>query len=143
MVFVLYFTVFLKIFQERKSTSRRISGDKDTETTITENSFEVLEKSAFIKVDQTPTFREWKKDNSNRSSLPQEARTTLKTWLHEHIDNPYPTEYEKNFLAQQVNKSLVSNGFIKLSLRDSQEIAHRVRGPRTQGKLFNTYPITN
>ena len=36
-----------------------------------------------------------------RSSLPKESRDILKAWVFQHISNPYPTEYEKNLLAQQ------------------------------------------
>ena len=83
-----------------------INDNKDTKYSP-ENSFEVLKKTPSIAESKTPTFRE-QKDSSNRSSLPQEARGVLKTWLHEHIDHPYPTESEKNLLAQQVSPVFVS-----------------------------------
>ena len=42
-----------------------------------------------------------------RSSLTKEPRDILKSWLSQHISNPYPTEYEKNLLAQQTGLTVL------------------------------------
>ena len=42
-----------------------------------------------------------------RSTLPKESRDVLKTWLFQHISNPYPTEYEKNLLAKQAGLTVL------------------------------------
>jgi hypothetical protein len=42
-----------------------------------------------------------------RSTLPKESRDVLKTWLFQHISNPYPTEYEKNYLAKQAGLTVL------------------------------------
>ena len=42
-----------------------------------------------------------------RSSLSKESRDILKAWVFQHISNHYPTEYEKNLLAQQTGLTVL------------------------------------
>lgn len=34
-------------------------------------------------------------------NFPKRAVTILKNWLHEHLDNPYPTYKEKDSLSKE------------------------------------------
>ena len=42
-----------------------------------------------------------------RSSLTKESRDILKSWLSQHISNPYPTEFVKDLLAQQTGLTVL------------------------------------
>ena len=71
-----------------------------------------------------------------RSSLPKESRDVLKAWVFQHISNPYPTEYEKNLLAQQAGLTVlqVSNWFINTRRRDSNIPAENVKAKKKSKK---------
>ncbi|KAF5729626.1 hypothetical protein HS088_TW21G01793 [Tripterygium wilfordii] len=51
--------------------------------------------------------------------LPDHAVSVLKTWLYEHFLHPYPTDSEKQLLAQQtgLSRTQVSNWFINARVR--------------------------
>lgn len=46
-------------------------------------------------------------------NFPKKAVVTLKNWLYEHIDNPYPTDKEKAVLSKEsgLSKRQIQNWF--------------------------------
>ena len=46
------------------------------------------------------------RESKRKRQLPAAALATLKAWLYEHRDNPYPTEAEKRALAKAANLDL-------------------------------------
>ncbi|ETN39642.1 uncharacterized protein HMPREF1541_05868 [Cyphellophora europaea CBS 101466] len=54
-----------------------------------------------------------------RGNLPRQTTDLLKSWLLQHIDHPYPTEEEKQYLMSQtgLNLNQISNWFINARRR--------------------------
>jgi len=65
-------------------------------------------------------------------SLPNESLEILRSWLYDHFDHPYPTEEDKEMLAQQtkLTKSQVNYWMINARVRIWKPIitATRKRG---------------
>ena len=76
------------------------------------------------------------KRNTNKVA-PEKDPDVLRTWLHEHFDNPYPTSAEKDKLAEQsgYTKKQVTNWFINarvrlwrpMILQSEKQIVHKTR----------------
>ena len=85
------------------------------------------------------SFKNSKKSTfkGERGSLPKESRDVLKDWVFQHISNPYPTEYEKNLLAEQAGLTIlqVNNWFINTRRRDSNIPAENVKFKRKGSKI--------
>lgn len=72
-----------------------------------------------------------------RECLLSEQKELLDTWLQTHINNPYPSDDEKVYLAQEtgLDKEQVSNWFVNARKRSKQiQDTGRVPPPQTQKK---------
>jgi len=59
-------------------------------------------------------------NNNRRTNLTEYQKNILREWFIQHIDHPYPTEYEREMLAQQIltTNERVANWFINARARE-------------------------
>lgn len=55
----------------------------------------------------------------HNSALPKEGVTVMKDWLYTHVDNPYPTQSEKDAMAEDTGLTIkqINNWFINARRR--------------------------
>lgn len=74
--------------------------------------------------------------SGKRSLLPSSAVAVLKQWLAKHTDNPYPTEYQKKALGQQLGLTHAQVSYWFINAR------RRLLGPmlRDEAKRKEVFP---
>ncbi|CAF1047557.1 unnamed protein product [Adineta ricciae] len=109
-------------------------------------SSENFERDAYNQPVRVP-FRQKK-----RGIFPKSATSLMRTWLFQHLNHPYPSEEEKQFLAQETNLSIiqVNNWFINARRRilqpmvDQSNRAAAMMGTEYHDLMINSsYPVTD
>ncbi|KAI5781197.1 homeobox KN domain-containing protein [Geopyxis carbonaria] len=78
-------------------------------------------------------FEQGRPGKRRRGNLPKHVTDLLRTWLHEHINHPYPTEDEKQMLMAQTGLTIhqISNWFINARRRRVPAMSHPDSKPST------------
>jgi len=73
-------------------------------------------------------------DRKKRRSLPKKATDALNTWFYSHLENPYPTDDEKNHLAIQCGLTLnqVNNWFGNKRIRYKRKMQGAIQQQQTR-----------
>ncbi|CAN0909583.1 BEL1-like homeodomain protein 9 [Linum grandiflorum] len=77
--------------------------------------------------------------------LPDHAVALLKSWLFEHFLHPYPTDSEKQILAQQtgLSRTQVSNWFINARVRVWKPMVEEIHSLESEQKAVASSSLAN
>jgi hypothetical protein len=80
---------------------------------------DVVRSLSSIRVESRSTSQIVSDGKSRRLNYPKNVINTLKGWLEENSDNPYPTEAEKHLLSEKtgLNMTQINNWFINARRR--------------------------